>query len=206
MLDHFVYGASDLDEAVALLADLLGVVPSAGGRHDGLGTHNALLGLGSNKYLEIIAPDPSQSNILTPRPLGLDDLTKPKLITWAVTASDLEDRVSEGRKAGFDAGVVTNMTRTKPNGDVLEWRLTQRSQGPGEDGIVPFLIDWGESEHPSESCAVGCTLNQWHAEHPDPSKIRRFFEAFGVQSDVKFAEIPALVAIIDTPNGIIELR
>ena len=206
MLDHFVYGASDLDEAVALLADLVGVFPSGGGRHDGLGTHNALLGLGSNKYLEIIAPDPSQSNIVSSRPLGLSDLTNPKLIAWAATASDLEGRISEGRKAGFDAGVVTNMTRIKPNGDVLEWELTHRSQGPGEDGVVPFLIDWGESEHPSKSCAVGCTLNQWYVEHPDPPKIRRFFASLGVQSDVKLAEIPALVAIIDTPNGIVELR
>ena len=44
-----------------------------GGSHPGLGTHNALLSLGDESYLEIIAPDPTQPKPDHPRIFGLDE-------------------------------------------------------------------------------------------------------------------------------------
>jgi Glyoxalase-like domain len=44
-LDHLVYAAPDLATAVADLEEHLGVRAQAGGKHVGLGTHNALLAL-----------------------------------------------------------------------------------------------------------------------------------------------------------------
>jgi len=206
MLDHIVYGTHDLDEAVDALEKLLGVRPSAGGQHVGLGTHNALLDLNNDTYLEIIAPDPAQPHPARPRSFALDQLIHPRLINWAAKGIGLEARVAAAKAAGFDAGPVNDMSRAKPDGSLLEWRLSQRPEGPGGDGLVPFLIDWGDAAHPARTAAHGCTLVSWRGEHPDPSSIQDWLTALDIDLDVTRADAPALVASIETPNGLVELR
>ena len=49
-IDHLVFAAPDLDRAVDDLAARFGVRASAGGKHTGRGTHNALLSLGPATY------------------------------------------------------------------------------------------------------------------------------------------------------------
>jgi hypothetical protein len=58
-LDHLVVAAATLPEGVAHVERLLGVEMSAGGQHVFMGTHNAVLRLGNDCYLEVIAIDPS---------------------------------------------------------------------------------------------------------------------------------------------------
>ena len=43
LIDHLIYRAPDLADAVAEVEERLGVRAQAGGQHTGLGTHNALL-------------------------------------------------------------------------------------------------------------------------------------------------------------------
>ena len=55
LIDHLVYAAPGLAAAVADVEERLGVRARAGGRHIGLGTHNALLALGPRTYLAAAA-------------------------------------------------------------------------------------------------------------------------------------------------------
>lgn len=199
-VDHIVYAVPDLDAACDDLEARLGVRPAYGGSHPGAGSHNALLDLAEGSYLEVIATDPGQP--VSSRPFGLHQLTKPCLVGWAAKASGLEERVAVARSAGYDPGDARAMSRARPDGVLLEWTLT--AGGPGGDGLVPFLIDWGDAPHPGASAPAGCRLTGLHGRHPDPDAIAAQLSALGVDLDVSEGG-PTLRATIDTPKGQVEL-
>ena len=89
-VDHLVYASPDLDLGISRIKELLGVRAIPGGSHEGLGTRNALVSLGPNCYLEIIAPDPAQSEYFSPRPFGIDNLKSPSLMAWAAKGTNLD--------------------------------------------------------------------------------------------------------------------
>lgn len=204
LADHLVYATPDLDATVEALTDRLGVRASPGGRHPGIATHNCLLSLSDTCYLEVIGPDPEQEAPSFPRPFGIDDLAGPKLVTWAIKEPDLERRIAAAREAGYDPGQVMPLSRQSPQG-LLEWRLTMRPERAG-GGIVPFLIDWGTTPNPALTCARGCRLVDLRAEHPDPEAVQRLLATLGVSLAVERAAEPAMIAVLDTPKGGIELR
>jgi Glyoxalase-like domain len=203
-LDHLVYAAPDLRVAVDRLAARTGVAATPGGRHVGAGTHNALLALGADTYLEIIAPDFDQPPPARPRPFGLDTLTAARLVTWALKAPGIEAQVATARAAAYDPGIVTSMSRARPDGVRLMWRLTLTPRLPG-DGLVPFLIDWGTAPHPAAGAAGGCTLVELRAEHPEPAIIRPLLSALNADLALSHGPAPALIATLETPRGRVQL-
>ena len=204
-VDHLVYAARDLATAVDELATRMGVRATPGGRHVGLGTHNALLALGPHMYLEIIAPDPTQPAPAQPRPFGLDTLPTARLVTWALKAPDIDTHVVEARRAAYDPGVVMSMSRTQPDGTRLAWRLTLTPRLQG-DGIVPFLIDWGRTPHPAAGAPSGCVLMDLRAEHPEPQVVRPLLKAVKADLRLSSGAAPALIATLETPRGCLQLR
>ncbi|HXM54087.1 MAG TPA: VOC family protein [Candidatus Dormibacteraeota bacterium] len=204
-IDHVVYGVADLDAGVEELAERLGVRPAAGGRHVGRGTHNALLGLGGAAYLEVIAVDPEQPPPAGPLPFGLDRLRLPRLVGWASRTTEIDRRRAEAVSRGHDPGEVRTMSRRRPDGSLLEWRLTRDAPDPSRL-VVPFLIDWGASPHPSESAPAGARLVELRAEHPDPGAVQAELAALGVTLPVDEGPEPALVATLETPRGRVVVR
>ena len=203
--DHLVYAVPDLDWGIAELERRLGVRATPGGSHRGLGTRNALLSLGADCYLEIIGPDPEQTPPPTRRPFGLDELDAGRVVTWAVKARDLERCVEAARRVGYDPGEIRSMSRDRPDGVRLDWRLTIRAEPAGE-GLVPFLIDWGASESPAQRAARGCRLIALRATHPRLAAVSALLYALDVELALDPGPHPQLIAILDTPLGRVELR
>ncbi len=204
-VDHLVYAAPELDAAIGDLEERVGVRATAGGRHIGEGTHNALIALGPSAYIEILAPDPGQPPPPRPRWLGVNGLRAARLTRWAARAANLERRVAAAERVGVALGPVLSGRRERSDGVLLTWRFTDPHTVLA-DGIVPFFIDWGATPHPAGAAAAGATLIGLRAEHPDPAPVRAFLRRLGVELAVSAGPAPALVATLDTLRGRIELR
>ena len=202
-VDHLIYAAPDLTTAVAEVAERFGVRAQAGSKHIGLGTHNALLALGPLTYLEIIAPDPEQPGPSVPAPFGVDRLTHGQLAGWAIACDDIDGTVATVRSHGYDPGEVSDGQRVGPTGTVLRWRA---AGGPLADGLIPFLICWGDTEHPVRTAPSGLFLESVQIEHLDPPSLAPLLTALGADVAVQPATAPALVARLGGPNGSKVLR
>lgn len=198
-LDHLVFATPDLAATVAEFTRRTGVTPAAGGVHVGLGTRNYLVSLGGSRYLEILGPDPEQPEPADPRPFGVDGLGAARTVTWAISPPDLDAAVAAARATGYDPGPVRAMSRRRPDGALLEWRLTDGDTAH-PSGLVPFLIDWGSSAHPTASDLPATPLLALSASAPDPDEIRPLLSAVG--AELLLTEGPVGISFtVDTPHG-----
>lgn len=205
VIDHLVFATGNVDLTVAELADRLGVEAAAGGRHLGYGTRNALLSLGPGVYLEIIGPDTGQPIPAGGYWYGLENIQRPRLVTWTARLEHIERVAAHAHARGYETGDVHKVFRETPEGDRLSWRLTMPT-GAG-DGLVPNLIEWDEGcPHPSETSPAGLELVELRGHHPHPESVEAMLEALGVELAIHPASEPALSALIETPIGLIELR
>ena len=202
-IDHIVVGARTLAEGAAFIEQHLGVLPEKGGVHDGVGTHNMLLGLGSACYLEIIAPDPAQSRAGT---LGaqLEQLPRSMLRTWAVRTADLEGVAADLARFGIRTQGPRAMSRRTVAGELLAWRLLF-AQVPDLGGVMPFFIDWGGSPHPAATLGRQCALEALDVALPPGHALLPWLAAVAGVT-VTIAAQAALTARLSTPNGVVQLR
>jgi Glyoxalase-like domain len=203
-IDHLVYVTADVARTMRDLAEALGVEPSAGGRHPAWGTRNALLALGPRSYLEIMGPEPNLSKPGLVRPFGIDQVVHAHLATWVVQSEDLGAIVAAGRKAGVEMGAILSGSRTRADGSVLSWSMTDL-MAHREGGVVPYFIDWGHSSHPAESAPQGCTLVELKAVHPDPPRIRSILGALGLDLSVDRGPEFHLKGLVQSKKGLVEL-
>jgi len=208
VIDHLVYGVPNLKAGVEEWQKLTGIEPTAGGRHPSWGTANALLSLGQETYLEIIGPDPEldlnldKGSTPGPRLFGLNTLTSGSLRGWAAAVSDLDERVRESRRRGYDSGPSEAKSRRRPDGTELKWKMAlpadlQLRAG----GCLPFLVDWQGAQTPAARAASGCRLLSLTGEHPEPEKVRRSLAALGLRLPVKEGSGAGVRALLETPAG-----
>jgi len=201
LLDHLVYATPDLAATVADFTRDTGVTPAEGGRHLGRGTRNFLVSLGPERYLEIIGPDLENAVAAgVGLPFGVEELDRPRLLTFAVHPVDIEAACAVTARAGADLGPPLAMSRRTPSGELLSWRLASAVPLPF-GGVTPFLIDWGQTPHPAAAAALPTlVLAGFSATHPDPDAVQRVLIALGLFLPVG-AGPPSLTAVLDTPNG-----
>ncbi len=199
--DHLLWGAADLDAAIAELAERTAVRAIAGGRHPDLGTHNAIAGLGRKRFLEVIAPDPTlQPGALARRLAGMKT---PTLIMWAARTPSAADTAARAEAEGYQAAVVEGH-RERRDGKVVRWTNVFVT-GHGGGTLVPFFIEWHGDSHPADDGATGLRLRALRAETPQAEGLRAVLKALDVRLAVRKAATARLVAVLDTPRGRIEL-
>jgi hypothetical protein len=207
MIDHLVLATPDVAATAATVGAEWGIALTPGGSHVGMGTRNELTGLGGTTYLEVVGPDDGQPSPAGPRPFGIDELTGPRLVAWcARPRRRLEDVIAAASALGIDLGGVAGMSRRRPDGVLLEWRLTFPLLTPPFAGTVPFLIDWMASPHPTASLPHDCELLELHVTHPQADLVRAVIAEVGTMARTTVAPGPAAVAAqVRTPRGIVSL-
>lgn len=201
-IDHLIVFTSVLERGMDWVEQRLGARPVAGGRHPDLGTHNALLGLGPECYLEVMAPDPDALLPMDPAETALGFLTEPRLGTWVLRAEDIEARCA--RAAGIGLGPVRAGHRDNPDGSRVRWRVTDPFRFPF-GGVVPFLIAWGDTPHPAARLPQAGELQSLAVAHPEPEGVRDAFQRLEVGLPVETAGRPRLTATIETPGGVVSI-
>ena len=174
-LDHLLLAGPDLTVLAQLVEERTGLRAQRGGRHLGHGTHNALLGLGEGRYLELLAPDPGQDGG------GFSDmiahLASPALHTWCARAGVADDVARRVKAAGATPRRVP-MQRQRADGVRLAWELVfvdAHDYGP----LVPFFIDWQGAPHPAAQLPAGLELHAVTLEHPDAEGLGALLARLG---------------------------
>lgn len=205
-VDHLLLGVADLDRGIAWVEQMTGVKAAPGGSHPGVGTRNALLSLGDRHYLEIIAPDPSQTTFQFQ--IDIRKLAEPRLITWASRTNDITAIANGAREAGYQLFGPRNGSRATPDEKLLQWKTLGVLNKLGLMGVepVPFFIEWAaDSVHPSQSSPKGCELQSLEMEHPDPAGLVEMLNKLGLDAKVKQAKSARLTATLQTPKGKVQL-
>lgn len=169
-IDHLMWACSDLDRGVSEMQQLSGIKAELSGSHTGMGTRNALMSLGDDCYLEIIAPDPNQS--LTGNFGGrLASLQTSGLLSWAVCYPGLANLKTELNAKGFTTSSVRTTTRLTASGESLTWELLFVTNLPG----APFFIDWLDCVHPAKTSPKGCELLGLSVSASDLTAYKKVF-------------------------------
>jgi len=202
-IDHIVIGASNLISGTKILETKLYTKFSSGGEHQIMGTHNNLLKLKSDIYLEVIANNPIVDKPSRQRWFSLDDANtkekikfSPKLLCWVLEVDNLEDTV---KQCGYNPGEVLQLSR-----DDLTWKITVPSDGKLlENGVLPILIEWSDNQHPSIKLTNSkVSINKLSLFHPEPFKIKNIISNL-IDSDlIRVSEgFPKIELILTTPKG-----
>ena len=138
-IDHVIYATADLDRACTRLKAEHGLNCVAGGRHDGVGTHNRIVPLGAG-FLEVLAiADPDEADA---SPIGQIVAARIEhgdgLIGWAVSVPDV---AAVAARNGTDLIDVSRDGRTG--------RLTGLIEAL-EEPFLPFFIEREPSDAPSD--------------------------------------------------------
>lgn len=199
-VDHLVLAVPDLIEGIQAVHELTGARPQIGGQHMGRGTWNALLSLGRDSYLELIAPDPKQEVPEDGYWMGLENVTEPKLIHWAAKVNPIDEIIDKAIRNNLTLGKLSAGSRTRMSSQVISWMLTEPVEGP-DGGLLPFLIDWEDSDHPAESLPQQCRLIHLEGMHPDPEWIHQQLAILDISMPVTLGIRPQIMATLQTPKG-----
>lgn len=208
-LDHIVIAGPDLGALVDWVAERTGVVAQPGGRHP-TGTQNALIALTVEgkrgpQYLELIGPWSDAGDAPLPTAFDINRLAGPTVQTFAVRPSDIDGAIAAARSVGWEIGPVRALSRSTPEGELLEWRLTRIESGEQARFDVPFLIDWGETTQPGETVVPTLELLEFarlESTEERAELIRRELASVGAEGvAVRVAERPGFALTVRTESG-----
>lgn len=159
------------------MRDCLGIEPLFGGTHPEMATHNMLLRLGDDIFVEVIAVEPDVEVPVGPQWFGLRELEAVRrdwqegrrLRTWVARTDEFDAALLRhgdllGRKTRVSRGERCWFFSVRPDGSLAE------------SGVVPSIIDWGVRGSPAPRMPnLGARMLEFVIEHPDPIWVSNLY-------------------------------
>jgi hypothetical protein len=204
-IDHIILSIDDLQRGMDLLERATGIRPVFGGAHPGRGTQNALLSLGNNQYIELLAPNLADTSAAVQQfadriKARYAQFTKPFPNGWAVQVPNADAERTRLIEKGFKGSEVRPGSRAKPDGQTLRWK-TFDPWGL-QNNLLPFVIEWGAgTSHPSTTSPTGCKLVDFSMESTSADSTRAMFARAGYPLKITSGASDRLTVTIDCPKG-----
>jgi hypothetical protein len=201
--DHFVWYCSNLSQGERYFASKMDCGSAYGGVHPGEGTANHLMSLSDATYVEILGRDPAQQeSSLAPE---VQALVGHGIYHWAIGGVDIAETRARALAAGLASSELVAGGRRLPNGNWLGWKCFGIHKN--EFGaLVPFFIDWMDSEHPAKAAPRGGHLQSIEVYSPRAKRLRDLYEVLGIHIPVHEAEVSGLSVTLMSTKGPTVLR
>ena len=198
VFDHIAVLARSLEEGADYVRSALGVDMPTGGAHPRMGTHNLLMSLGPDCFLEVIAIDPGAASPTRPRWFGLDNFDgKPRLGAWVLGARNIGAALDGIQSI---SGPAIEMTRGH-----LRWSMSVREDGELPlSGAFPKLLQWPEGAHVASKMGdLGCRFESLKITSPEAHRISDWLDGKLDDPRIQIERgETSLTAVIETPSGL----
>jgi len=188
-LDHIVFGARSLEEGTNFIEKKLDIKLSEVGYHDFMGTHNRVVKVDKDIYLEIIAIDPSSKSPNENRWFNLDNpiLQKkleysPQMIGYVIETKDKEILKH------FCAPIKASRGNYKWNFAMPNLESNFFNKELIENGIIPSLINWKSNKPVHEMKNNQLSLNKIEIEILDNQmQYKKIMDTIGIIEKLRFS-------------------
>jgi hypothetical protein len=188
-LDHIVFGARSLEEGTNFIEKKLDIKLSEVGYHDFMGTHNRVVKVDKDIYLEVIAIDPSSKSPNENRWFNLDNpiLQKkleysPQMIGYVIETKDKEILKH------FCAPIKASRGNYKWNFAMPSLEINFLNKELIENGIIPSLINWKSNKPVYEMKNNHLSLNKIEIEILDNQmQYKKIMDTIGIIEKLRFS-------------------
>ena len=188
-LDHIVFGARSLEEGTNFIEKKLGIKLSEVGYHDFMGTHNRVVKVDKDVYLEVIAIDPSSKSPNENRWFNLDNPILQKKLEYS---PQMIGYVIETKDKEILKHFYTPIEASRGN---YKWNFAMPSLESNffnkeliENGIIPSLINWKSNKPVYEMKNNQLSSNKIEIEILDNQmQCKKIMECIGIIEKLTFS-------------------
>jgi len=188
-LDHIVFGARSIEEGTNFIEKKLDIKLSEVGYHDFMGTHNRVVKVDKDIYLEVIAIDSSSKSPNENRWFNLDNpiLQKkleysPQMIGYVIETKDKEILKH------FCAPIKASRGNYKWNFAMPNLESNFFNKELIENGIIPSLINWKSNKPVHEMKNNQLSLNKIEIEILDNQmQYKKIMDTIGIIEKLRFS-------------------
>lgn len=199
-LDHIVLATHNIQKGMDQFEELTGVRPSYGGKHKSGYTQNAIVSLGDELYIEILAPQETEKAKQGMK--HFEKYTQITPLTWAINTNDIQVTHNNLRSFGYKTSKITSGFRIKPNQDKLVWHQVNIKRGIPQK---PGIIQWENmAVHPARGKDQSCSLHSMELNNNQPEDLKKLVEQLNIEGlNIKKAEKKSISFTLDCPKGLI---